>query len=305
MRLTVTAGMIARIETGTQRAAGDEAHAIAVPGMPNVHSHTFQRGMAGLAEVRGPANDSFWTWRELMYRFIERLNPEEFEAIAALAFAEMLEAGFTRAGEFHYLHRAAKGAPYANVAEMAARLAAAAEATGIGLTLLPVFYAHSGFGGLAPKPSQRRFVHDVDGFARLLAASREAVAPLGDAVVGVAPHSLRAVTEDELTRVAALAEGAPVHIHIAEQMREVDDCIAWSRQAPGRMAARSCPRRCALVSGARHPHDGSGNRAPWPKAARSPGYARSPRPISATVPFPRPRFFRRAAASESVRIRTC
>jgi formimidoylglutamate deiminase len=228
VRVTVDAGRIARVETGAARAAGDDAHAVGVPGMPNVHSHAFQRGMAGLAETRGPESDSFWTWREVMYRFVERLSPDDLEAIAAMAFAEMLEGGFARVGEFHYLHRDVNGAAYANPAEMAARIAAAAESTGIGLTLLPVFYAHSGFGGQAPKPAQKRFIHDVDAYATLLEASRRAVAPLPDAVVGVAPHSLRAVTKDELARVAALANDMPIHIHVAEQTKEVDDCIAWS-----------------------------------------------------------------------------
>lgn len=232
VRLRVASGLIARVQTGAQRAKDDEAHGVAVPGMPNVHSHAFQRGMAGLAETRGPASDSFWTWRELMYRFVERIGPDEIEAIAAMAFAEMLEAGFTRVGEFHYLHRDPKGAPYADPAEMASKIAAAANATGIGLTLLPVFYAHSGFGGLAPKPSQRRFIHDLEGFAKLLAGSRNAIANLGDAVVGVAPHSLRAVTEDELAQVAALAGQAPIHIHVAEQEKEVHDCVAWSGRRP-------------------------------------------------------------------------
>ena len=232
VRLSIADGRIARVENGIDRAAADEAHAIGLPGMPNLHSHAFQRGMAGLAETRGPDGDSFWTWREIMYRFVERLEPGAFEAIAAMAFAEMLESGFTRVGEFHYLHHAPDGTPYGNPAEMAARVAAAAAQTGIGLTLLPVFYAHSGFGALPPKPTQRRFINTVEGFAKLLAASRAAVAGLGDAVVGVAPHSLRAVTQNELAQVAALAGRTPVHIHIAEQTKEVEGCLAWSGQRP-------------------------------------------------------------------------
>jgi formimidoylglutamate deiminase len=232
VRITVADGRIAKIESGVPRTRGDEAHTVAVPGMPNLHSHAFQRGMAGLAETRGPSGDSFWTWREVMYRFVERLDPDAFEAIAAMAYVEMLESGFTRVGEFHYLHRDPTGAAYGNPAEMAARVAAASEAAGIGLTLLPVFYAHSGFGGLAPKPSQKRFIHDVDSFARLLVKSREAVVGLPDAVVGVAPHSLRAVTAEELAVIAALAGNAPIHIHIAEQVKEVEDCLAWSGKRP-------------------------------------------------------------------------
>src|ERR1700749_3011492 len=228
VRLTISDGRIAGAERDVPRAAGDEAHAIAIPGLPNLHSHAFQRAMAGLTETRGPSNDSFWTWRELMYRFVGKLDPDQFEAIAAMAFAEMLESGFTRVGEFHYLHKDVGGAPYADPGEMAVRVANAARETGIGLTLLPVFYAHSGFGGQEPKPSQQRFIHDIAGFAKLLDASRKAVSDLDDAIVGVAPHSLRAVTPEELKHVSALASGAPIHIHIAEQTKEVEDCLAWS-----------------------------------------------------------------------------
>jgi formiminoglutamate deiminase len=247
VRLSLADGRIAKVETGVARAAGDEAHAIGLPGLGDLHSHAFQRGMAGLAEVRGPAGDSFWTWRETMYRFVERLGPDAFEAIAAMAYVEMLEAGFTRVGEFHYLHHDPSGAPYADRGEMAARIAAAAQDTGIGLTLLPVFYAHSGFGGLAPKQAQRRFIHDLDGYAKLQEASRRAVAPLGDAVVGVAPHSLRAVTESELAHIAAF--DGPVHIHIAEQTKEVEDCLAWSGKRPVEWLLANAPvdRRWCLV----------------------------------------------------------
>ena len=232
VRISVSNGVIAAIETGVPRAAHEPAHGPALPGMPNLHSHAFQRGMAGLAEVRGPSADSFWTWREVMYRFLGRLGPDEVQAIAAQAYVEMLEAGFTRVGEFHYLHHDANGAAFSNPAEMAVRIAAAAEETGLGLTLLPVFYAHSGFGGLPPTVGQARFVHDIDGFAQLLEGSRRAVAHLPRAVVGLAPHSLRAVTPTELKALAELAGDTPIHIHIAEQMKEVDDCRAWSGARP-------------------------------------------------------------------------
>jgi formimidoylglutamate deiminase len=232
VRVQIDAGLIAGVESGVERTGESEAHAIAIPGLGNLHSHAFQRAMAGLTEMRGPTDDSFWTWRELMYRFVARLDPDQFEAIAAMAFAEMLESGFTRVGEFHYLHHDTNGAPYDNPAEMSARVAAAAAQTGIGLTLLSVFYAHSGFGGQEPKPAQRRFIHDPDSFAKLLDTCRQAVSGLGDAIVGVAPHSLRAVTPEELTHIAALAGNAPVHIHIAEQTKEVEDCIAWSGKRP-------------------------------------------------------------------------
>ena len=232
VRLSVRQGRVSGLETGVAPAPTDSCHGVALPGLPNLHSHAFQRGMAGLAERRGPSDDSFWTWREIMYRFVDRIGPAELKAIATLAYVEMLETGFTRVGEFHYVHHALDGEPYDDPAEMAAAIAAAADETGIGLTLLPVFYAHSGFGGAAPGPGQRRFICDPDRFARLLEASGRALSPLPDAVLGVAPHSLRAVTPQELALLPQIVPGGPVHIHIAEQVREVEDCLAWSGARP-------------------------------------------------------------------------
>jgi formiminoglutamate deiminase len=234
VRITIEGGKIARIEQNAAPQADDSRHGIALPGLPNLHSHAFQRAMAGLTETRDAREESFWSWRELMYRFVDRLDPDDVEAVAGLAYMEMLENGFTRVGEFHYLHHDRDGGPYADPAEMAARLAAAADQTGLALTLLPVFYAHSGFGGLAPGQGQRRFVQDVDGYARLVEASRTAVAGLPDAVIGVAPHSLRAVTGEELNAIVPLAAGGPIHIHIAEQTKEVEDCVAATGQRPVR-----------------------------------------------------------------------
>ncbi len=228
VRISVEGGAIASIETGAMPQPGDGCHAIALPGMPNLHSHAFQRGMAGLAEVAGPNDDSFWTWRETMYRFARSITPEQLQAIAALAYVEMLEGGFTRVGEFHYLH----GIGDAGAVAMTEAIAAAAAESAIALTHLPVFYAHGGFGGMPPGERQRRFVHDLDGFGMLLEVAREACAVLPDAVVGIAPHSLRAVIPDELTELAAMAPGAPIHIHIAEQVKEVEDCVAWSGARP-------------------------------------------------------------------------
>jgi formiminoglutamate deiminase len=232
VRLTVTQGRIERVEAGVAPRDSDERHSIGLPGLPNLHSHAFQRGLAGLTERRGPTGDSFWTWRELMYRFVERLEPEGLEAIAALVYAEMLEGGFTQVGEFHYLHHDQDGRHFANPGELAGRIAAAAQTSGIGLTLLPTFYAHSGFGGAAPNPRQRRFINDLDSFARIVEASRTEVRGLPGAAVGVAPHSLRAVTPKELAGVVKIAQGEVIHIHIAEQTREVEDCLAWSGQRP-------------------------------------------------------------------------
>jgi formimidoylglutamate deiminase len=226
VRLTVQEGVISAVDAGASPRAGDVRAALALPGLCNLHSHAFQRGMAGLAETRGPVGDTFWTWREVMYRFLDRLDPEMVEAITALAFAEMLEGGFTRVGEFHYLHQTPDGSPYADPAELTARIAAAADDTGIGLSFLPVFYAHADFGGAPPKPGQRRFIHDLDGFARLLEATRAMAGHFPDATVGVAPHSLRAVTPEELAALTAMGAGGPMHIHAAEQDKEVADCVA-------------------------------------------------------------------------------
>jgi formiminoglutamate deiminase len=231
VRLSLDGGSIVTVETDASALPGDERHAIILPAMPNLHSHAFQRGMAGLAEVRGPGADSFWSWREVMYRFALSMMPEQVEAVAAQLYVEMLEAGFSRVGEFHYLHHDLDGGHYADIAEMATRIASAAYRTGIGLTLLPVFYAHSGFGGAAPTEGQRRFINDVDSFGRLLESCRRTVKDLPGAVVGVAPHSLRAVTPQELSAVAAITDG-PIHIHVAEQIKEVEDCMSWSGARP-------------------------------------------------------------------------
>ncbi len=232
VRLTIEGGLIAAVQRAATPAAGEERHAIGVPGLPNLHSHAFQRGMAGLSEVRGPASDSFWTWREVMYRFLGAMTPDDVEAVTAQAYVEMLEGGFTRVGEFHYLHHDPAGQPYADISEMAQRVGAAAAHAGIGLTLLPVFYAHGGFGNVPPTHGQRRFVTDLDSFARLLEASRRVVAKLDGGVLGAAPHSLRAVAPDALSALVALAPNGPMHVHIAEQQREVEDCLAWSGARP-------------------------------------------------------------------------
>ncbi len=239
VRLTIEAGKIVRIEARARAASGDERHEVALPGLPNVHSHGFQRAMAGLTEIAGSVADDFWSWREAMYRLVERMGPEEMEAITAFAYVEMLEAGFTRVAEFHYLHHALDGRPYANLAENAERIVAAAAAAGIGLLLLPVLYAHANFGGAPPHPAQRRFVNDIDGFARLLAECHRAAQRLEGSTVGIAPHSLRAVTPEELGAVRAMGEG-PFHIHVAEQTREVDDCLAWSGERPVEWLMNHC-----------------------------------------------------------------
>ncbi|HUG63526.1 MAG TPA: formimidoylglutamate deiminase [Methylomirabilota bacterium] len=233
VRIEIAAGRISSLVTGVGPNPGDERHAAMVPAVANLHSHAFQRGMAGLAEIRGPNHDTFWTWRDVMYRFALAMDPDDVEAVAAQLYVEMLEAGFCRVGEFHYLHHDRDGRPYADPAELATRIVAAAAGAGIGLTLLPVFYAHGGFAGAPPTPGPRRFITDPDSFATLLTRSRAAARLHPGTVVGLAPHSLRAVTPTELAAILPLAlADEPIHIHAAEQVREVEDCVAWSGRRP-------------------------------------------------------------------------
>jgi formimidoylglutamate deiminase len=215
-------------ESGDLRLAGP-----VLPGMPNLHSHAFQRAMAGLAETALDPQDSFWTWRDLMYRLVGRLTPDQVQAIATRLYIEMLKAGYTAVAEFHYLHHDRSGVPFADPAEMSGRIVAAADAAGIGLTLLPALYAHGGFGGQEPSEKQRRFIHDVDGYSRLLDRVRSiAIGP--NLNWGLCFHSLRAVTGEEIAASLDLDPGRerPVHIHIAEQTKEVEDCLAWSGRRP-------------------------------------------------------------------------
>jgi len=226
VRADVVAGAITNATPNASRDTAQHIPGIAIPGMPNLHCHAFQRGMAGLAERRGPAHDSFWTWRAVMYRFLARITPDDAEAIAAFAYMQMLEAGFTAVGEFHYLHHDIDGRSYADLGEMAARIAAAASETGVGLTLLPTLYMYGGFGGMPANDGQKRFLNGPDRYAALLARSHEIVSALPDARIGIAPHSLRAVTPQVLHRVVDAYPNCPVHIHAAEQTKEVEDSIA-------------------------------------------------------------------------------
>lgn len=226
VRVELRDGIIMALTADTQARSSDMVVPVLLPGLCNLHSHAFQRGMAGLAERRGLCDDSFWTWRDIMYRFALNLTPDQLRAIAAWLYVEMLEAGFSRVGEFHYLHHDRDGGQYSAIGEMAVQIAAAAELTGINLTLLPVFYAHSDFGGKAPKDAQRRFVNSVDQFSGLYERCQAIIRTNAGWRLGVAPHSLRAVRDDELQIVTELCPDGPVHIHIAEQTGEVDACLA-------------------------------------------------------------------------------
>lgn len=195
-----------------------------LPAPVNVHSHAFQRAMAGLTEFRGPdGKDSFWSWRRLMYRFLERLTPDQVQAIAALVQMEMLESGYATNVEFHYLHHAPGGQPYDTLTEMADRITAASDQSGIGLTLLPVLYRFGGCDGRALTPGQDRFGNTPDRFTRLVEALRQSLARRPDATLGIAPHSLRAIAPSDLEIVSKLARNGPMHMHIAEQQAEVDE----------------------------------------------------------------------------------
>ncbi|MEG9307963.1 formimidoylglutamate deiminase [Klebsiella pneumoniae] len=211
-----------------------------IPGMPNLHSHAFQRVMAGLAEVAGNPQDSFWTWRDLMYRTVQRLTPDQVGIIARQLYIEMLKGGYTQVAEFHYLHNDISGNPYADRGEMTAQLSAAADLAGIGLTLLPVLYSYAGFGGQPAQAGQVRFIQDADTYLRQQAIIRQQITGKVLQNQGLCFHSLRAVTPTQMQQVLQASDPAlPVHIHIAEQQKEVNDCLSWSGQRPDCVAVRS------------------------------------------------------------------
>lgn len=237
VRIDLHAGRIAAVTLGA--APAGERFGCLLPAPANLHSHAFQRAMAGMTETRTAGQDSFWTWRALMYRFLDHLTPEDVQAIAAQVQVEMAEAGYAAVAEFHYLHHAPGGAAYADLAEMSARIAAAAAETGLGLTLLPVLYMQGGCDGRALAGGQLRFGCDRDRFGALMDAAAQALRPLPpDTVLGVAPHSLRAVPPEALAFAAALRPGAPVHIHVAEQMAEVAEVLAAHGARPVDLALR-------------------------------------------------------------------
>ncbi len=226
-------GTLTAVTPGAVQAPGQAAAELVLPGMVNLHSHAFQRALGGLTETAGDGPDSFWTWRDLMYRFARNITPEHIEAIAAQLFSECLRHGYTSVCEFHYVQRDQQGAMYARPAETAERVVAAARATGIGVTMLPVLYSYAGFGEQPLKPEQKRF---RTGPAEVMQVI-EALEPLrsGQVEVGVAPHSLRAAASSQIRDVlAALPATRPVHIHIAEQQAEVEQCIAATGTRPVR-----------------------------------------------------------------------
>jgi formimidoylglutamate deiminase len=250
VRVVHEAGRIVSVTAGAAPGAGDATVTAMLPALGNLHSHSFQRAMAGMTEHRAGGRDNFWSWRELMYRFLDHLAPDDIEAIAALAFMEMQEAGYAAVAEFHYLHNAPGGEPYAAPDELTMRIYAAAAETGIGLTHLPVLYAYGGTGEKPLAGGQLRFGNDIDRFIRLAADARAGLAALpADCALGIAPHSLRATTPAHFAALAEAFPAGPVHIHAAEQPKEVEDTLAWlgARPVEWLLANASVDRRWCII----------------------------------------------------------
>ncbi len=237
VRLDVDAGgSISAVLANADAAGAERLSGPLLPGMPNLHSHAFQRAMAGLGEVRGSPDDDFWNWRELMYKFAGRITPQQSMAVARHLYIEMLKSGYTAVAEFHYVHNDPTGQPYANPAEMSLAHVAAASEAGIAITMLPVLYSNGNFGAAPLRPRQQRFRTGPEDILATVRAVRKAAAGHADLNCGVAPHSLRAAgldgLRDLLSGLEAIDASAPIHIHIAEQTREVDDSLAFSGQRP-------------------------------------------------------------------------
>lgn len=248
-----------RIADAARDSRADHHVDILLPAPANLHSHAFQRAMAGLTERRGPdPRDSFWTWRQLMFRFLDQLSPDDIEAITAFVQMEMLEAGYAASGEFHYLHHQPGGVPYDDLSELSGRIIAAAGTSGIGLTLLPVLYQVGGVDGRPLGPGQIRFGNDMDQYAKLFAQAQSTLNTLpSDAASGVAPHSLRAVTKRALADVIALQAG-PIHLHLAEQIAEVDEIKTAYGARPTEWLLENAdvdPRWCLIHCTQMEPHE--------------------------------------------------
>ena len=241
--LTLENERIGGIQTDSLPQNGAQRVGILLAAPTNLHSHSFQRAMAGLAERRSPnLRDTFWTWRQVMFRFLDQLTPDDIETIAAFAQMQMLQAGYAAVVEFHYLHHAPNGTPYGRLAETSERIVAAARRTGIGLTLLPVLYEYGGCDQRSLGPGQVRFGNGPDRFARLLEEAEAAVANLfPDARLGVAAHSLRAVSPEGLAVCIELVPEAPFHMHLAEQEGEVDEVLAHLGARPAQWLLANAP----------------------------------------------------------------
>jgi len=258
VRVEITDGAITRLTPNTRPQPEDTLTDTLLPAPGNLHSHSFQRAMAGMTEFRKAGQDSFWTWRDLMYRFTAQLTPQQVEAIAALVFMEMQEAGFAAVGEFHYLHHQAGGVRYQNIAELSSRIFAAASTTGIGLMHLPVLYSYGGAGAAPLESGQLRFGNAVDSYLELVDAARQGLGSLPpDCGLGLAPHSLRAITPQDLKTVLSAHSGGPVHIHIAEQPQEVADIQAslWARPVEWLLANAEIDKNWCLIHATHMTHE--------------------------------------------------
>jgi formimidoylglutamate deiminase len=230
------AGFITSVTRNVTAGEGPLVHGIAIPGLANIHSHAHQRAMAGLAEISGPGEDSFWTWREAMYRFALKIGPDELEAIAAQLYVEALKAGFTCIGEFQYLHHTPDGSPYDNPAELSLRCLEAGAIAGIAITMLPTLYSFGGFGAQPPHEGQRRFINNAASYLAIVAQLRKNIVEAKHVRLGISPHSLRAVTPELLREAIAevnrIDPKCPIHMHVAEQRKEVEECIAFTGKRP-------------------------------------------------------------------------
>jgi formimidoylglutamate deiminase len=247
------AGNISSVETGRRKGDAEDAGGPVLPGMANVHSHAFQRALAGLAERMSSPEDSFWTWRDVMYGFQKKLSPEQAQVIAEQVYMEMLQHGYTAVAEFHYVHNTPDGKPYETRAAMGLAHLRAAERVGIAITLLPSLYAYGNFGEEAMAPAQKRFGISTDALLKMTVELRAAAHDEPDVRIGVSPHSLRAVSppmlKDLLAGLDSIDPAAPIHIHVAEQVKEVNDCLSWSNQRPAEWLLNNAPidRRWCLV----------------------------------------------------------
>lgn len=233
VRIDIQDGQIISITSDSKAQTGDVMVDCLLPALANLHSHSFQRAMAGMTEYRTKGQDSFWTWRQLMYQFIGNITPEQITAFAALTFMEMQEAGYASVGEFHYVHHQVGGKHYDDIAELSTRIFAAAEQTKIGLTHLPVLYTYGGAAKAELSTEQKRFGNDVEAYETLFAKAKMAIKALPkDTNIGTAPHSLRATCPEDLTQLLKGHQDGPIHIHIAEQPKEVADIKQWLGATP-------------------------------------------------------------------------
>jgi len=207
----------------------------ALPGFQNAHSHAFQYAMAGLAEKHdaNATHGDFWSWREAMYKLALNVSPNQLEAIATMLYSEMVRHGYTSVAEFHYVHHDKNGHQYDNLAEMGSRLIAAAETTGINITLVPIFYQKGGFG-IEPNAGQKRFISsNIDDYLKLLDASQAACKQYKGANIGIGIHSMRGVEPNDIAEIAKFGpQNLPFHIHISEQLKEIEDSINYLGKRP-------------------------------------------------------------------------